>query len=103
VSALSTVLNSDHYSAWVDADNPEKALRTWPRVTLQANNTAGRHGVNRRGRSASINALKRAIERMPLNDKPGHPYIRLVPESRHYSETHGFAHASYFTYRIERD
>jgi hypothetical protein len=103
MSAISDVLNSEHYAAWVDANDPENALRTWPRVTLQANNTAGRHGPNRRGRAAAINALKRAIERLPLNGKPDKPYVRLVLESKSYSETHGFTHASYFTYRIERD
>jgi hypothetical protein len=103
MSAISDVLNSEHYAAWVNANNPESALRTWPRVTLQATNNADRNGPNRRGRAAAINVLKRAIERLPLNGKPDKPYVRLVLESREYSETHDFTHASYFTYRIERD
>ena len=85
----------ERYRAWVDARDPENALRTWPRVTLQANNIAGRYGPDRRGRAAQINALKYAIERL-FN-------VRLVLESRSYSETHGFKHASYFTYRIDRE
>lgn len=102
VSVINDTLSSGQYGAWVDAKDPENALRTWPRVTLQANNT-GRKGVNRRGRAAQINALKRVIERLPLNGKPNTPYIRLVLESRAYSETHGFTHTSYFTYRIDRE
>ena len=103
MSAFDDMTNS--YAAWVDASNPENALRTWKRVTLQANNTAGRHGVvNRRGRAAAINALKRAIESFPWKDSVGRPFtVKLILESRSYSETHGFKHASYFTYRIKGD
>ena len=96
---------TSRYAAWVDAGNPENALRTWKRVTLQANNIAGRHGViNRRGRAAAINALKRAIEAYPWKDSAGRPFkVQLVLESRSYSETYGFKHASRFTYRIKGD
>ena len=105
MSALGDLLTSGYFKAWVDATNPENALRTWPRVTLQANNCAGRYDVpNRRGRAAAINALKHAIEMFPWTDSAGRACdVRLVLESKHYSETNGFLHASYFTYRIEGD
>ena len=105
MSALGDLLTSGYFKAWVDASNPEDALRTWPRVTLQANNISGRYDVpNRRGRAAAINALKHAIETFPWTDSGGRAFdVRLVLESKHYSEGHGFMHASYFTYRIEGD
>lgn len=90
MSAVNDALNSGHYRAWVDANDPETAIQTWPRITLQANSTSYRPS-----RASQINALKRAIEFLFA--------VRLILESKSYSEAHGFMNASYFTYRIERE
>jgi hypothetical protein len=89
---LAAIVNT--YQAWVDTIDPVKALNTWSRVTLQANNSADRNGINRRERAGQITALKRAIERATG--------YRLTLESRSYSEEYGFRHASYFIYTISR-
>jgi hypothetical protein len=94
MSVITDVLDSDRYQAWVNATIPEVALRTWPRVTLQAN------GGNRRSRAARINALKRGIENLPWELPAG---MRLTLVGCEYSETHGWLQASYFTYTIDRE
>jgi hypothetical protein len=93
-NAINGIITYANYAAWVVADDPATALATWPRVTLQATNTAGRNGPTRRQRASQINALKRAIERVTG--------FTLTLTGRAYSETFGFMHASYFTYRIDR-
>lgn len=93
VNALAELLSADSYRAWVDASEPEIALRTWKTVRLKATNTgSSRTGPDRRERAADINALKRAIERASG--------FRLVKIAARYSETQGFLHLSTFTYEI---
>lgn len=90
-----TLYDVDKYRAAVSANDPDNAIRTWSTVRLQAVNTGShRTGPDRRTRAAEIGALKRAIERATG--------YQLVLISKSYSETYGFMHASYFTYRIER-
>lgn len=91
---LTAILADDsNYRAWVAANDPARALATWPRVTLQSSSSF-RNGVNRRERASKITALKRAIEHATG--------YRLTLESRTYSETYGLRHSSYFTYTISR-
>lgn len=91
-SAISALYDVDRYRAWVDAGDPDLALRMWKTVRLKATNTGSYRGPDRRGRAAEINALKRAIERASG--------FRLVKISATYSETNGFLHQSTFTYEI---
>lgn len=92
-SAISGIYDVDKYRAWVDAGNPDVALRTWNTVRLKATNTGSyRTGPDRRGRAAEINALKRAIERATG--------FKLVKIAARYDEAHGFLHQSTFTYEI---
>jgi hypothetical protein len=92
------------YAAWLDASNPVTAILTWDTITLVAHGTSGAHGEVRRGtRGAAINARKRAIERFPWADSDSRPVtVSLKLVSKRYSETHGFMHASYFTYKVTR-
>ena len=94
MSALSDLIDAGHFTAWPDTSNLDVALAKWDRITLVAENTAGRFRLDRRGRASAINALRRACERAT-----GH---HLVLESKSYSESYDFLHASYFRYRIER-
>ena len=102
--ALATVQPAEIYSAWLDASNPVNALLTWDTVTLVAHGTSGAHGEVRRGtRGAAIGARKRAIERFPWVDSDSRPVtVSLKLMSKRYSESYGFMHASYFTYKVTR-
>ena len=92
------------YSAWLDAINPVTAIRSWDTVTIVAHGTSGpHHEVERRPRAAAINARKRAIERAAWSDSAGHGIgVQLELIGKSYSESYGFMHASYFTYRVHR-
>lgn len=92
-SAISALYDVDKYRAWVDAGDPDLALRTWKTIRIRATNTGSLlTGPDKRGRAAEINALKRAIERASG--------FRLVKIAASYSETYGFLHQSTFTYEI---
>ena len=102
-AAIETLQPADDYAAWLDASNPIKAILTWDTVTLVAHGTSGSNGeVRRATRAAAINARKRAIERFPWIGDSQPVTVKLTLVGKSYSETHGFMHASYFTYKVER-
>jgi hypothetical protein len=63
-----------------------------PFVSIRSVNTADRNGPDRRSRASQASAEKRAYE-----NEHG---VTLTRFSTSYSETYGFAHASYFRYRV---
>jgi hypothetical protein len=66
---------------------------TWTRLSICAENTAGKYGPRRQGRASAITNIRRRFER--------EHNVRLVLLSRSYSETRGFLHRSTFTFAIE--
>lgn len=91
------------HGAWLNADDPVNAIRTWDTVVIQAANTALLGELDRRGRAAMISARKRAIERAPWTDAKGRAmWVRLELSSKSYSEDNGFLHRSEFTYKVTR-